>query len=242
MKYAAEKLRSDRTVVLAAVRNNTAALRYASDELRGDREVVREAVKRNMTLGVRTTALEYASEELRNDRDIVLEAVRVNADALEHVSDKLRADREIALAAVRQDTDALRRYYTSEMLHGDVRIRTEAWLRSDFLLLLYPLIPVALFLIGWETAAVLTAPFCFYIPLSSILQLILTLIIPSPYVEFKYDAVTSSGAERIIWEKELREGEDPGSWGAKLHNGGASGAFFIFWIIIWAIGFYLLWA
>ena len=42
-----EKLRGDREVVLAAVKQNGNALKHAPEEWRGDREVVLAAVKQN---------------------------------------------------------------------------------------------------------------------------------------------------------------------------------------------------
>ena len=66
------------------------------------------------------------------------------------------ADREVVLTAVsaRQNGRALE--FASERLRHDVITQTKIWLRDyNTLLLLYLLIPVAVFLIGWKTAAVL---------------------------------------------------------------------------------------
>ena len=83
------------------------------------------------------------------DRKFVLAAVsaRQNGRALEFASEDLRADRDVVLAAVRQNAYALK--YASERLRDDVIIQTKIWLRDyNTLLLLYLLIPVAVFLIG----------------------------------------------------------------------------------------------
>ena len=66
------------------------------------------------------------------------------------------ADRKVVLTAVsaRQNGRALE--FASERLRDDVITQTKIWLRDyNTLLLLYLLIPVAVFLIGWKTAAVL---------------------------------------------------------------------------------------
>ena len=70
LKYAADELKKDREIVLAAVKNDGLALEYAADELKKDRDFILAAVKIN------GLALEYASDELKKDRDIVLAAVK----------------------------------------------------------------------------------------------------------------------------------------------------------------------
>mmetsp|Transcript_80415 Transcript_80415/g.167479 ORF Transcript_80415/g.167479 Transcript_80415/m.167479 type:complete len:300 (-) Transcript_80415:210-1109(-) len=70
LRCASDSLKSNKDVVLRAVRLNPWALQFAGDSIRADREVILEAVKKD------GYALRYASKELRNDRDIVLAAVR----------------------------------------------------------------------------------------------------------------------------------------------------------------------
>lgn len=65
LRYASNKLCTDREIVKCAVKQNGDALFYASDELRADREIVESAVKQD------GWALRYASAELRDDRQIV---------------------------------------------------------------------------------------------------------------------------------------------------------------------------
>ena len=67
--YAAEELKADRAVVLAAVTQDGYALRYAS-QYKANRAVVLAAVQQN------GSALEFASEELRGDRAVVLAAMQ----------------------------------------------------------------------------------------------------------------------------------------------------------------------
>ena len=94
LAHASSELRSNRSVVLIAVRLSGRALRYASEELRDDGDVVSKAV------GSCGMALEYASTRLQADRDLVLGAVRDDGHALAYAAARLRADRDVVLAAV----------------------------------------------------------------------------------------------------------------------------------------------
>mmetsp|Transcript_40277 Transcript_40277/g.124384 ORF Transcript_40277/g.124384 Transcript_40277/m.124384 type:complete len:427 (+) Transcript_40277:13-1293(+) len=71
LQYATEELRSDKALVVQAVRIRGEALRYASAALRGDREVVIEAIAQDRL------ALRHASEELRADVGLLSEAMRL---------------------------------------------------------------------------------------------------------------------------------------------------------------------
>merc|ERR1711972_1306938 len=65
-----EDLRSNRDIVLAAVRERGWELGHAAEILRHDRQVVLEAVQRH------GEALQYAADELKRDRALALAAVR----------------------------------------------------------------------------------------------------------------------------------------------------------------------
>ena len=91
---AAEELRADREVVLAAVRQHGRGLEYAAEELRADREVVLAVVRRD------GWALGCAAEELRADREVVLAAVRQHGRGLGYAAEELRADRHFILDAI----------------------------------------------------------------------------------------------------------------------------------------------
>ena len=103
LQYAAEHLKRDREVVLAAVSQNEFALRYADEELMTkDKEVMLAAVSKYGMW------LEYASAELQADKEVVLAAVSQNGYALGFASYKLKQDREVVLAAIAQNKLALR--------------------------------------------------------------------------------------------------------------------------------------
>jgi Domain of unknown function (DUF4116) len=91
-----ESIRSDREVVLEAVKVHGTALQYASIELRNDREVVLAAVNTRypwvMDRGDPLHSYRYASEALRNDPEIAMAAVKNNGCVLEYLPDSFRND------------------------------------------------------------------------------------------------------------------------------------------------------
>lgn len=124
LECAPEYIWNDRDVVLAAVKNDAAALKHASGRLRGDREIVLAAVQ---NCGY---ALQYASEGLRGDREVVLAAVKTDGVALEYASEDLRGDREVVFAAVKKSTGVLR--YASFDLQCDEELAFEDKLKYKF--------------------------------------------------------------------------------------------------------------
>ena len=72
-----EKLKVDKEVILAAVKQNGHALEFADEKLKADKEVVLAALKQS------GYALEYADEKLKADKKIVLAAVKKYGYALE---------------------------------------------------------------------------------------------------------------------------------------------------------------
>ena len=134
--FASYELRSDREIVLTAVKQNGLALK-SSDELRSDREFMLAAVKENnLTLKFASIELlsdrefmlaaekevvwaaKYASPKLRSDREFMLAAAKQNFRALEYSSNELRSDREFMLAAVKQNVSSLE--YASDELKADL--------------------------------------------------------------------------------------------------------------------------
>ena len=98
IQYASEKvleeLKSDREIILAAVKESVYNLEYASEELRGDKEIVTIAI---MGEGC---CLKYASEELKGNREIVLAGVKTSW-CLKFASEELKTDKEFIIAAVK---------------------------------------------------------------------------------------------------------------------------------------------
>jgi len=112
LAHASDELRSDRALVLEAVRHSGSLLSEAAPELRGDRAFVLEALR------LSGAALGGASEELRGSRELVLAAAREGrGSALQGAADSLRADRELVLEATAEDPEAFK--HASEELRGN---------------------------------------------------------------------------------------------------------------------------
>ena len=121
------RVETERDVVLAAVRQNGAALENASVGLKDDRAVVLAAVAQN------GMALDYASDKLKEDREVVLAAVAQDGFTLQYLSVGLKADREVVLAAIDQNRRAVR--YASDKLWGNETFRQEFAKRLPYKLL-----------------------------------------------------------------------------------------------------------
>ncbi len=68
LRYASKTFKSDREIVLEAIKQDGSSLQFASEELQSDREIVLEAVIQN------SLALEFASENLKADKEIISKA------------------------------------------------------------------------------------------------------------------------------------------------------------------------
>ena len=87
-----KKLRADKEVVLAAVKEYGSGLEYADEKLKADKEVVLEAIK---NFG---GALEYADDSLKKDREVVLAITEVHGpDSIKYLDKSFKADKEIIL-------------------------------------------------------------------------------------------------------------------------------------------------
>ena len=102
LRWASNRLREDRRIVIAAVQNDSAALDEAMPDLAGDKEVVMAAV------GNCGRALQYASDELQSDREVVLKAVTTYGSAARWACAELKNDWEIVTAALMESGMALR--------------------------------------------------------------------------------------------------------------------------------------
>lgn len=97
--WASARLRSDRTVMLAAVKAHGRAIRY-TPTLRDDFEIALEAVKND------GDALQMVGS-LRKNKDIVLAAVTQHGFALAYADDSLRGDVDVVVAAIQNEKGAL---------------------------------------------------------------------------------------------------------------------------------------
>ncbi|CAB9498552.1 expressed unknown protein [Seminavis robusta] len=120
---------NDKEVVLAAVTQTPLALKYAADDLRDDKAVVLAAVtppesfsinRSNYAFYGSSYALSHTSERLRNDKQIVLEAVKNDYFALKHTSHNLQSDKQVVLTAVSNHGDALQ--FAHESMKNDPEV------------------------------------------------------------------------------------------------------------------------
>lgn len=96
IRYASERLRDDRELVMAAVSQHHEALKYASERLRDDRELILAAVSHHWN------ALKYASERLKDDREVVLAAVSQEGEAIRFAGERILSDYQVVLRAISQ--------------------------------------------------------------------------------------------------------------------------------------------
>ena len=118
LKDIKKELRSDKEIVMMAVKKRGADLQYVGEELKKDREFMLEIVKQNID------ALKYAGKEVLNDRKFMMKAVKENGFALKYAGEEAKKDREIVLEAVKQDGVALK--YAGEEAKKDREIVMEA--------------------------------------------------------------------------------------------------------------------
>ena len=100
IRSSAQRLRSDRSFVLAAVLQNGIALHCADDSFKRDRDVVLVAVQQN------GSALQFADDSFQRDRNVVLAAVQHTGWALQFADDSFKRDRNVVLAAVQSALSA----------------------------------------------------------------------------------------------------------------------------------------
>jgi len=125
LKKLSEDERTDKKIVLAAIKNNPNAFKHCSEEMKNDKEVVLTAVKKSGAL------LFDASEAMKSDEEVCITAVTQNGMALRYVSQDLRDTRSVCIAAVKQN--ALSLCYASENMKDDldvVRTALEKDIRS----------------------------------------------------------------------------------------------------------------
>ncbi len=94
LQYASNELKSDKDVVMAAVKQVGWTLHYATNELKNDRDVVMSAVIQD------GHALRYSSQKLKNDEKVVMTAVKNNPDSFYWASDLLRNNSDFILRCI----------------------------------------------------------------------------------------------------------------------------------------------
>jgi len=113
-----DDFKNDKKIVFAAVRNYYGAFEYASESLKNDRAVVKAAIFED------SDNLEFASDKLKNDKKLVMNVVNTWGSRLIYASNDLKNDKEVVLLAVRQNGLALE--YASEELRNNKEVVLEA--------------------------------------------------------------------------------------------------------------------
>lgn len=111
LQFAPEHVRSDKDIVLCAVKRDGRALEFAGSLLKADPEVVLAAGEQN------GSSFAFAHQDLRRDYQFVMRLVQRNGCTLCSASDDLRADMNIVWAAVMENEYALK--YAARQLRED---------------------------------------------------------------------------------------------------------------------------
>ena len=101
LKYASQRVRSDKEVVLPAIAARASDLKYVSEELKNDKDVVMTAVTQGGYL------LEYASPKLQDDDEVVIAAVKQFPTTFMYASERIRGDKNIIKVLIAGEVDIL---------------------------------------------------------------------------------------------------------------------------------------
>lgn len=123
-----EEARSDRQVVLAAVRKAGLAVQHASEDLRADPELMLIAVRLN------AESVQFAAGKAAASRDVFLAAVAADGELLQFASLPLRGDADLGARAAEQSPEILGRDWFPESLRADWKVVHAAVRQSGKLL------------------------------------------------------------------------------------------------------------
>ena len=102
LRYVPTEFRSDKNLVLDAVKEDGSSIQYAEISLRDDEDIVEKAVEQ------KGRALYFASPRMKSNKKIVLKAVKQDGHALKYASDRMRQDKEVVIAAASKSSDAIK--------------------------------------------------------------------------------------------------------------------------------------
>ncbi|EFC37507.1 predicted protein [Naegleria gruberi] len=111
INYASKELQNDEEFVLEAAQINGMVLNHVLPKFKHNRNVVMKAVQQN------GMSLSHACNELQNDIEIVQNALKSHVCAFEYAGYKLRGDKEFVLEMTRQNYHAFK--FASSDLQGD---------------------------------------------------------------------------------------------------------------------------
>lgn len=129
VSYASDRLKNDKSFMMACLEVNGLALEHASNFLKRDKDVVFAAVRNY------GSALQYADEILMKDKDFIISCMEINEFSFRHTNDSWKKDRDVVLAAVKKLY--LNFEYANEDLKNEKKFVTKC-LESDPLI--FPLV------------------------------------------------------------------------------------------------------
>ncbi|WP_422452355.1 DUF4116 domain-containing protein [Endozoicomonas sp. ALC066] len=89
LKYASQRIRNDKDLVIATLARHPDSLKYVSEELQNVAEVVMHTITKDGCY------LQYASPTLQDDEKVVIAAVTNSSGALKYASERIRSDKNI---------------------------------------------------------------------------------------------------------------------------------------------------
>ena len=101
LKFASDRLRSDKAFFIENLPKTVRILEFASDELKNDKELALAAAKQN------GYSAKWFSENVRSDFDVALACAKDHGRSLYTLSGKFSDNKEIAIAAVQSDGHSL---------------------------------------------------------------------------------------------------------------------------------------
>ena len=117
---ASGKLKADRDIVMAAVKQNGYSLWHASYKLIANRDIVMAAAKQR---GGALEYVRYAPDEMKDAKHVMLQFVKRNWEAIRYISSELQQDPQVLYEATRQNTKALDSIYKNNKVQRDVLLR-----------------------------------------------------------------------------------------------------------------------
>eukprot|EP00931_Biecheleriopsis_adriatica_P028040 TRINITY_DN16774_c0_g1_i1.p1 TRINITY_DN16774_c0_g1~~TRINITY_DN16774_c0_g1_i1.p1 ORF type:complete len:404 (+),score=86.84 TRINITY_DN16774_c0_g1_i1:22-1233(+) len=102
LKYGADSIRSNKTVVMALLDKSCRHFRYASQDLRDDEEVVLQAIQTHLMYPwCMEDIFEHVTEKTTGDLVIMQVAVKIQPVAFQYATPALQAEKELILTAVK---------------------------------------------------------------------------------------------------------------------------------------------
>jgi hypothetical protein len=112
--FASQELKNDPVIFLEAVRENPHSLKYSSEEIRKNQKIMMEAIN------IDFSSFEYADNSLKRNVEFIEETLKINGKCLKYVSKEMKENKEIALVALKYDPKSFK--YCSDELQMDMEI------------------------------------------------------------------------------------------------------------------------